>query len=100
MQLGLGGHADREVGPVGPDQLDQLAGVLEVAAGVAAVGRRVAGEGEDVLDPGLGVLVEQLLELVVGVAHAGQVGHGREAGVAFMSMTSSAVRSRVQPPAP
>src|SRR3546814_10527407 len=58
--------------------LDQLAGVVVVAAGVGAVGGRVAAESEDVLDAVVGVVVEQLGDVGAGVADAGEVGHGRE----------------------
>ena len=82
MQLGVGGDADREAGRVGADELDEVAGVGEVAAGVAAVGGRVAAEGEDVLDAVRRVLVEQRSDVVPRVAHARQVGHGGERLVA------------------
>ena len=61
-----------------PHLLHQLRGVLVLAAGVGAVRRRVAAEGEDVLDAVVGVVVEQLGDVGPGVAHAGEVRHGRE----------------------
>ena len=49
MQLGKGGHGDREVSGFA-HQLDQLAGVREVSGGGTAVGRRITGQRQDVVD--------------------------------------------------
>ena len=63
VDLGVGGHTDREPGRVLAHLRDELGGVLEVAAGLGAVGGRVAAEGEDVLHAVGGVVVEQLRDV-------------------------------------
>ena len=74
VDLGVGGHADREVGVV--DVADEVRGV-PVVRGPAAVrtGREVPPEGEDVLDAGGPVVVEDLGDLLPPVALTRQVGH-------------------------
>ena len=100
MQLGVGGHADREVARVVPHQLHQLEGVGEVAAGVAAVGGRVAGQGQDVVDARRRVLVEQADHLVRVWPEQVRWAMAGNGCLRLTSMTMSRVRSRVEPPAP
>ena len=81
VDLGVAGDADREVVVVA-DQLDQLARVLEAALGRGPLGlarRRVAAQGEHVLDAGVAHDVERLAQLVDRRADAGEVGHRLEA---------------------
>ena len=59
-------------------ELDQVGGVGEVAARVAAVGGRIARQRQDVAHARGRVLVEQLGDLAAGVTRAGQVGHRGE----------------------
>jgi hypothetical protein len=76
----MGGDADAELADLA-DHVDQLGGVGEVLRVVLDAGGRVAGQGEDVLDPGGAVLLEQRHQLGAGVGDARQVGHGGDAGV-------------------
>ena len=72
------GDTDTEAGWMRPDGLDQLEGVGVVAAGIAAVRRRITAEGENVLDAGSGVLVEETSDVVPCVTDAREMGHARE----------------------
>ena len=81
VDLGEAGAADREV-PARGDELGQLGGAAQAALGLDEVlfaPRRVAAQGEDVLDPGRGDPVERLREALPGLADAAQVRHRLEA---------------------
>ena len=100
VQLGVGGHADREVAGMVPDQLHQFERVGEVAARVAAVGGRVTGERQDVADAAGLVLVEQRHDLVTGWPTQVRWAIAGNTCSRFTCITMSRVRSRVEPPAP
>lgn len=58
------------------DELDQVAGVAQLAAGHAHARRQVAAQGDDALDTGGLVLGQQGAQFGLGVADAGQVRGG------------------------
>ena len=103
MALGVGGHADGEVADLvdEPDQLDGVGEVVVVGRLVGGVGRRVAGQGEDVGDPRRLVLLQEAHQLLRGVCPM-QVRWAMAVMPVSRSMwtTTSRVRSRVEPPAP
>ena len=73
---------------VRPDEADELLGELESVAGTVVVGQRSRGvstQGQDVLDGRCGVPIEDGRNVVLGMAHAGQVRHGRQLGFALDS---------------
>ena len=74
-------RADRQL-VVGADELDQLARVLEAALGLRPLLlalRRIAAQGEDVLEAEAAHLVERGAQLVDGRADAGEVRHRLQA---------------------
>ena len=83
VQLGVRRDGDGEVIAAAAHQLDQLECIGEVAGRGAAVGRRIAGQGQDVVHAVAVVVVQQLGQLLLGVADAGQVRH-RRMGVLFV----------------
>ena len=75
------GHA-----AVRPDEGDELLGVLEGVPGTVVIGhrpRRIAAQGQDVLDARIGIAVEDGRELLARVADARQVRDGRQPGLAL-----------------
>ncbi len=60
----------------GADELHQLIGVAQLAAGHAHTRRQIAAQGDDALDAGTLVEVQQLAQLGFGVADTGQVRRG------------------------
>ena len=64
MQLGVRSDTDAEARGMRPDGLDQLEGVLVLASGIAAVRRRIAAKGQDVLHARVRILVEQPSDVV------------------------------------
>ena len=83
VALGVAGAADAEVVVALADEAHQLRGVAEAArrrVELALPGRRVAAEGEHVLDAHRQELLHQIAQLLAGVPDAGEVGHGLEAG--------------------
>jgi hypothetical protein len=84
VPLGMRGHADREL-PARGDELDQFERVDEVAVGelVGCISRRITGEGEDVGDACVAVLIEETLELTAGVADAREMCHRSDTDVAL-----------------
>ncbi|CAB4605689.1 unannotated protein [freshwater metagenome] len=84
MAFGMGGDADGEI-PFGCDQLDEFRGEFEFALDhvTGIVDDRIAGQRQDVRYAGGLVLVEQRIDLVAGVADAGEMGHRRDADVLF-----------------
>ena len=83
VAVGEGGHADPEV--AGSGELDELRGVLETARGRrplrAGATPGVAAQRHDVAHPAGGVLGEDRVELLTGVADAGQVGDRQQVGL-------------------
>jgi len=74
MHFRVGGDLDMEVVTgLGADELHQFVGVAQLAAGHAHTRRQVAAQGDDALDAGTLVEVQQLAQLGLGVANAGQV---------------------------
>ena len=100
VRLGVRGDADREVAVLA-HEADEIDRVVELARRQVEVLRRVAAEGQDVLDPGVAVAGDDLGELGSRVC-AAQV----RCAIAvidvsrLISTTRSWVRSRVEPPAP
>ena len=103
VDLGEAGAADREV-PARGDELGQLGGAAEPALGLDEVlfaAGRVAAQGEDVLDPGLGDPVEGRRQIPSSVSPT-------QLRCAIVSRPTSSlsarvistVPSRVEPPAP
>jgi hypothetical protein len=91
VAFGEAGDADAEAARVGmaaalvelADEAHEVGRVLEgvlVAVVAGEVARRVAAEGEDVADAGLGVAFEDGLDVRLAVADAGEVGIGIERG--------------------
>ena len=81
MHLGVGGDPHGE--PASDDVVHEIDGVVVVARrGVDRVDGRIAAQGQDVLDAGGLVAVEDLGDLGAGVAEAGEVGHRRDARLA------------------
>ena len=80
MHLGKTGATDRKV-VVGADEADQLGGAAEPAVGldeVALSARRIATQGEDVLDAGRGNAVQSLPDPLPGLTDAAQMRHHLE----------------------
>ncbi|MNP35011.1 hypothetical protein D3C76_1283240 [compost metagenome] len=77
MNFRIGGNFDVElVAGFAADELHQLVGVAQLAAGHAHARRQVAAQGDDAADAGFLVLGEQGAQLLAGVADAGQVRGG------------------------
>ncbi len=76
---GMGRHPDAESAD-GPGQLHQLDGVDELTLGRVGIGRRIATEGHEVLNPGLAEVDQDLGQLQAGVGGADQVGHRGQRG--------------------
>ena len=87
VSFGKSGHADPERAAVSIteclDVLNQISGMIEVAVGIptlSGVCRWITAQGKDVSDSGLGVSLEDGVDLMLAVADAGEVGHRGEAG--------------------
>ncbi len=78
MNVGEGAHPHAKVATA-PDQFDQLGGVLQPTLDRlrrrARPTRHVTPHRENVTDPDLAVGIDRLLQLVDGLAGAGQVAH-------------------------
>src|SRR6267143_1911938 len=90
MALRIAGRADAELDAVLvrdlPRERHQIGGVREpvgVGDELALAARRIAPEREHVADPGIADDAELLLQLLARDAHAGEVGHGLDLGVAL-----------------
>ena len=71
-----------------PDETDEVLGVLERISGALVVShgsRRVAAQGQDVLDRRRGVAIQQSGDLILGVANAGQMRDGGQLGFTLNS---------------
>ncbi len=99
---GVGGHshcepARAEMGGAGPlepaNQLNQFAGMLEVARGKRWVGRDVAAQRQDATNAPGDELLHECHEVFTGTCHAGQVGKRPQCG--FAEQTGHQVKSRV-----
>ena len=78
VRFRVGGDFDGEViAGLGADELDQLVGVAQLAAGVTHAGGQVAAQGDDALDAVGTVVVDQVAQVFARVADAGQVRCGR-----------------------
>ncbi len=96
MHLGEAGAADGDLGMGLGDQSGQVGGAAEPVLGLDEVrlaARRVAAQGEHVLDPGLADAVEELPQARLGLADAAEVGHRLDA-VAVLDRLG---RSRASP---
>jgi hypothetical protein len=65
------------------NEFNQVIGVAQLAAGHAHAGRQVTTQGNDALDAGSLVLVQQAAQVVLAVADARQVRCGRYFDFAF-----------------
>ena len=81
MRLRVRGDADREVAVL-TDQADEIDRVRELARRQVEILRRVAAEGQDVLDPGVAVTGDDLESSVARVRGAREVRHRRHRRVA------------------
>ncbi|MPM82572.1 hypothetical protein SDC9_129633 [bioreactor metagenome] len=79
MQIGERRHTDHGGGVAAPDQPHQFGGVVQPLRMAHPRHRRPAGhvtaDRQDVVDPGLGVAVDHLGQLVDRLADAGQMPH-------------------------
>ena len=83
MALGGAGYGNGElVAELLPDELHQLGGVVQVAAGAGPAEGEVAAQGEHMVDAVVKVGLELLLDALLGIADAGEV-RGRQAPAAF-----------------
>ncbi|MNE35869.1 hypothetical protein D3C80_1296560 [compost metagenome] len=74
MNFRISGNLDVEVvAGFAADELHQLVGVAQLAAGHAHARGQVAAQGDDALDAGVLVGAEQLAQFGLAVADAGQV---------------------------
>ena len=82
MALGGTGNGDGElVAELLTDELDQLGGVVKIAARALPAERQIAAQGEDVVDAVVQIGLELITDAFLGVADAGEVGHGDRLGV-------------------
>ena len=75
----VGRHPDREPAD-GPGQLDQLDGEAQLPLDGVRIGRGIAAEGHEVLDPRLAEFDQDLGQLQPGMGHADQMSHRGQAG--------------------
>ncbi|MNP16519.1 hypothetical protein D3C76_1089150 [compost metagenome] len=65
------------------NEFNQVIGVAQLTAGHAHARRQVTAQGDDTLDAGSLVLGQQAAQVVLAIAHAGQVRSGRDFDFAF-----------------
>ncbi len=76
MALGRAGHGDGKlVAELLADELDELGGVVQIAAGAGPAEGQVAPQGQHVVDAMVQIGLQLLLDAFLGVADAGEVGH-------------------------
>ena len=77
MALGRTRYRDGElVAEFLPDKLDQLGGVVQIAAGSLPAEGQVAAQCQHVVDAVVQIGLELITDALLGIADAGEVGHG------------------------